>query len=1019
MLFSQKCLVLAVLPLGTLGSPKHSHHSHISANPKQAHVPVNLSHVHVYGWSPPYINKYPGVRAGFDLWDNMPQEPSYHFPALPLQAEVRNVYAGLSPESIKNETWSQLPKLLQQAMIARYMEMDGAGRMAVGLADSRILTNDTALRPNADRSARHLMTRAVSLACHFIDDFGIDHAVPAALSSWMRHQELASPLLLFNEGRNLSLAIQQALANQTQMVEHGSSNHIQQQGVRGKNPISRKPTNPSPLLTHNQTLSNATGHKFAAEEHVEKRTAQDINSGGSWNHRYGSKNTTAADTTWFGGSHTSSDYEGSDSAQALEKRQDPRGPPLRDTPYMPRTKLRFKKSLRRLRSEMDSISRSITEMELLEREARGVTDGRLATPYDELGRRERFALRLTDHWCEAVEVCKFAKDKLYRFFNKKPGERIDFKNDRPLPEYSEYELEGMTEPSVIPPDYEQSQMRGWARERVVHDDHWRTMGYDGAMDDMPLGNPAPRPVRLPEVEDPFRRSLTTLWETKSLAWVEQDTYIVMWEWRRPFRWRNTRARPKFPENGCWPSCNHGRYQMTRKERNDFIRKWREDLPDTPVGPEDPIKEPGNDPFRGPTTHGNNEFDPEVPEEGPDVAGSSAVEGMNEIGDTAEHAVENIGRSLGEELSSQVSEQLGVRITQGLTNWFSRFFGSTEEAIAKLGGRIMANAAGEMIVAAGEVTADGIVSLMGLLSPLLIVVDIAMLPTMFVDAIAETAHYDYGTCRRSTNLCYGWDGATANCQRRYPCKTDGAKCAYRRVRPEKVVCNWDEYNAWITATGIGPTDAAGKGFIAHIQEKAFIFARNKADQLQAKYDACLLSSGGKKCNHINAELKKWRIREARHARKMDYMRSPKAAKQAKRAWEKAEVLSKQYFEAHHLLVHRRTITEGCNWGKGCNSTFKAEAVKLQQEAQDKNDVLRFKLLSTMKKARALTMKADPIGMTNKVMRTMSAPVNNTAVLNMTEHGYHSRDWGYRPRNITVDLTHAMENGTWTLGIPVRD
>lgn len=161
-----------------------------------------------------YDGIYFGIRYGYKLWDSLPDFPSREFPSLPLPPEIRitNITSNMTLDDVRGRNFSDIDPLWQQVLIGRYMEMEAAGRMAVRLSDTKLIAGDNETIYNANVTAQYLMYRARGIAVRFVQDFGIDHAVAPAVYTWHRHQELQSPLMLFNEGRALSMALNAALA---------------------------------------------------------------------------------------------------------------------------------------------------------------------------------------------------------------------------------------------------------------------------------------------------------------------------------------------------------------------------------------------------------------------------------------------------------------------------------------------------------------------------------------------------------------------------------------------------------------------------------------------------------------------------------------------------------------------------------------------------------------------------------------------------------------------------------------
>lgn len=341
------------------------------------------------------------------------------------------------------------------------------------------------------------------------------------------------------------------------------------------------------------------------------------------------------------------------------------------------------------------------------------------------------------------------------------------------------------------------------------------------------------------------------------------------------------------------------------------------------------------------------------------------------------------KSLGPECGTELSKSLGVRVGKGT---LSTMFTSAEEGIAKLGGRIGAETGETVLVMAGRAATSAMTTILDAIDPLLWTVDIALIAVSLVDLISDAVPYHYGTCNATDNKCYG-NGTAAPCEYKYSCQSKGAKCALRSIHPAKVVCNWNDYETWTKKAGVQPTMAAIKSWWGWTQANAYRFAKDKVQHWQTIHDQCIVTGTVKACKTSEKELKKWQGRERRRAKRMDYMKSPRHAREAKHLWEKAEVLSKKYRKAHQLAQEtdkHRNLTIAIERPKAAQHYMNSLAKEMFHNERH----LREELVKTIRKARQLSFKADPLGMTYMVTKRldpgneMAPNITTTTMMNTT-------------------------------------
>ena len=229
-------------------------------------------------WGEPIDHqKYPASRATLPIWDSLPDDPDNDFPELPLPPEVRLANQSLSLDAIRSSSWDSLPTTLQHMMIARHLEMEGCGSIAMLLADNITVAGDSEFRATADQAAQQFFRRAHDMASHFIEDFGMDLAFPPAIAVWQRRQELiaefgpASSILLYNEGRDLTKLLQNSsLAELEHLADVHNVTKIVESGPEKRSPRRRRPFTrmASEVARHSDGMLYVNGKKLMRKRDI-------------------------------------------------------------------------------------------------------------------------------------------------------------------------------------------------------------------------------------------------------------------------------------------------------------------------------------------------------------------------------------------------------------------------------------------------------------------------------------------------------------------------------------------------------------------------------------------------------------------------------------------------------------------------------------------------------------------------------------------------------------------------------
>ncbi|GAM89882.1 hypothetical protein ANO11243_079220 [Dothideomycetidae sp. 11243] len=800
------------------------------------------------------------ARAAFPVWRDLSTGPSHSFPTLPLKPEVRlqpaDLGLNLSKEDVKKLEWDQLSPPLQQVMIARFLELDGAGYTALLLTDNDTTKAEGTLRADAYSAAEHLDLRVRDLVSHFSEDFGLDHAVPAAMFAWSRQEELKSPLLLLNEGQDLAKALQFL------------------------------------YVRSSQTRATTELAKRAGEG--------------------------------------------------------------------PKTRITYHKSLDQLRQEEAQIGRHIQEVEELDRvlEQRGVPNTM------SLENEAKILDRIRDNMCAASIRCKMWRTKLKRVLGRngnKIGNRPRIGPEPPKQPERIAPVEPNSAPKARPgqpPRLETDPYRGPSEWRRTFGRRWYGT-LDGAADSR-ASLPLPKSVaELKGVEKSSLRSLGAKIDTYLRSTVEEGQIHALWDYKY-------RPRPQYESGrGAHPAPpptdeNIGPQKPNGPEKPATGPEKPLTGPETPpTGPEKPPAAPEKPPAVAEKPPPLPEEPPTIPPEqglikaAPNSLPAAAAE------EEAERVVGSIGQKLGSDLSTTISKELAK--DAGKQGWrpFASLLARVPESWLGTGTRV---ASVPMLESLGP-----IVSVLS--DPIFWVIDIAtivgFLPPMIIDMIDKGVHYHDGKCLKDQNVCVSnEDHKHHKCEMKYgPCRGENDLCKYRAVLPANVICPWYEFDIWNQARHLSATHRYTVVRVAHYHLKQYNRWATKLRQCEEQFKQHCEPKPKHKhlCRKTQDQIYKAKDKMAKHEPYMDYLKTPKLVKQAKKKWEQAEKKSEKLKQRHDetnartqdLAQAERTRTDSHK----LKHLREKKGLAVFKEYECKQD-----LLKTIKAAQTLHYQSDPVGIT---------------------------------------------------------